>query len=145
MSHDDPAGSDGDLAAVLAANQAFYDAFEAGDLDAMSELWEHSERVVCTHPGWATLRGWGPVAGSWYAIFGGPERLQVILTQVHADRQGPVAWVTADENLLGPGPGGTAAALNLFVEQGEPGSNRWKMIAHHASPVSPSAPRLAGG
>ncbi|MDQ4098748.1 MAG: DUF4440 domain-containing protein, partial [Actinomycetota bacterium] len=24
----------------------------------MSRVWEHSERVVCTHPGWATLRGW---------------------------------------------------------------------------------------
>ena len=46
-----------DLEAVLEANQAFYDAFEAHDIDAMSDLWEHTDRVACTHPGWGTLRG----------------------------------------------------------------------------------------
>lgn len=38
-----------DEAAVLAANQAFYDAFEARDFDALSDLWERSERISCTH------------------------------------------------------------------------------------------------
>ena len=32
--------------AVRAANQAFYDAFEQRDLDAMSDLWERSERAL---------------------------------------------------------------------------------------------------
>ena len=41
---------------VKAANAAFYEAFEARDMDAMSEVWEHSDRVVCTHPGWQALR-----------------------------------------------------------------------------------------
>ena len=55
--------TEADLEAVLEANQAFYEAFEARDIDAMSELWEHTDRVVCTHPGWATLRGWGADRG----------------------------------------------------------------------------------
>ena len=54
------------------ANRGFYDAFEARDLDAMSDVWEHDDTVVCTHPGWRTLHGWGAVAGSWFALFGGP-------------------------------------------------------------------------
>ena len=57
--------------AVHAAHQAFYEAFEARDLDAMSDVWEHSDRIVCTHPGWGALRGWGAVSGSWFALFGG--------------------------------------------------------------------------
>src|SRR4051812_1795666 len=65
---------------VLAVNQRFYDAFEAADLDSMSDVWEHSDRVVCTHPGWTTLRGWGAVSASWVALFGGANRLQFILT-----------------------------------------------------------------
>ena len=67
--------------AVLDANRAFYEAFEQRDLDAMSDVWEHSDRVVCTHPGWTVLRGWGAVAGSWFAIFTGPTPLQFILTE----------------------------------------------------------------
>lgn len=119
---------------VLATNRGFYDAFEARDLDAMSEIWEHSDRVVCTHPGWALLRGWSEVAASWFALFQGPGELQFILTNERADVQGDMAWVTLDENLLGASMGGTVAALNLFVHDG----TRWRMIAHHGSSIVPA-------
>jgi ketosteroid isomerase-like protein len=122
-----------DLAALLAANQAFYDAFEARDFDAMSDLWEHGDRVVCTHPGWATLRGWGLIAGSWYRLFGGSERLQFIVTNAHAEIAGDVGWVVCDENILGAASSGTVAALNLF---GRNDTGQWQMIAHHASPIA---------
>jgi ketosteroid isomerase-like protein len=120
-----------DPAALLAANQAFYDAFEAGDMDAMSELWEHSDRVVCTHPGLTTLRGWGAIAGSWFALFGGSGRLQFIVTNAHAEIAGDTGWVVCDENILGAATSGTVAALNLFSRE----SGDWRMIAHHGSVV----------
>ena len=116
---------------MLAANQAFYDAFEAADLDAMSSLWEHSERVVCTHPGWATLRGWGKVVASWYAIFRNPQRLQFILTDESVVSSGGMAWVAVNENLLDGRSGSTVAALNVFVRSDE----GWRLVAHHGSPV----------
>ncbi|HSL58129.1 MAG TPA: nuclear transport factor 2 family protein [Acidimicrobiales bacterium] len=124
---------------MLAANAAFYAAIEAADLDAMSDLWEHSERVVCTHPGWATIRGWGGVSASWFSIFQGPQRLQFVLTNSSVAVSGGTAWVTIDENLLasgvGAGAGGTVAALNLFVRQMD---GSWRMVAHHGSPVAAS-------
>src|SRR5690606_37308178 len=75
-----PAGDAGDEAGVQEANRRYYEAFESRDLDLMSDVWEHSDRIACTHPGWRTLRGWGAVSASWFAIFGGPQQLQVILT-----------------------------------------------------------------
>ncbi|MCC6434664.1 MAG: nuclear transport factor 2 family protein [Acidimicrobiales bacterium] len=125
--------ADAELESVLAANAAFYDAFEAADLDAMSDCWEHSERVVCTHPGWPSLYGWSKVAGSYYAIFSNPTRQQLILTEVHASCNGDTAWVCADENLLGPSMGHTVSALNVFVRGADGG---WKMVAHHGSGVA---------
>src|SRR3954464_1324328 len=110
-------------AEVLAASQAFYDAFEARDLDAMSDAWERSERATCTHPGWATLRGWGKVASSFFALFSGPQHLQFVLTNVQVEVAGDLAWVSVDENLLGDQGGATVAALNLFSRQ--PGGDRW--------------------
>jgi ketosteroid isomerase-like protein len=124
--------ADGAVAAVLEANASFYAAFEARDLDAMSDLWAHDEEVTCVHPGWVTLRGWGAVASSWAALFGGPQRLQFIVTDVHAVVRGAVAWVTCDENLLGGEGGATVAVLNLY-RRGDGG--RWHMVAHHGSPV----------
>jgi ketosteroid isomerase-like protein len=112
-------------------NRAFYDAFEARDLDAMSDLWEHTDRVTCTHPGWAVLHGWGAVAASWVAMFQGPQRIQFILTDEQVEVVGDVGWVTVDENIIGTEAGSTVSALNLFAR----GDQGWRLVAHHGSPV----------
>ncbi|MEA2901980.1 MAG: hypothetical protein QOH36_1867 [Actinomycetota bacterium] len=124
-----------DVDAVLAANAAFYAAFEARDLDAMSQLWEHSDRVLCTHPGWATLQGWGRVAASFFALFQNAQRLQFILTNDTAEVVGDTAWVAVDENILDTGNATTVAALNLFTRDD---AGDWMMVVHHASAVSAS-------
>jgi ketosteroid isomerase-like protein len=121
-----------DELAVLEVNRAFYEAFEAGDLDAMSSLWEHSDRIVCTHPGWSTLRGWAAVSGSWYALFRNGQGMQFIVTNERSAVVGNVAWVSCEENILGGGSSGTVAALNVFARTG----HRWEMVAHHGSAVA---------
>jgi ketosteroid isomerase-like protein len=119
---------------VLAANRAFYDAFEARDMDAMSDSWEHSDRVVCTHPGWQTLRGWASVSSSWFALFSNSIPLQFILTNEAVAVEGDVAWVSVDENVIGESVSGTVAAINLFVFDGQ----RWRVVAHHGSALTAS-------
>lgn len=135
MSDDIPAGPPAapDEAAVREVVRRYYEAFEQQDLDAMSDVWEHSDRIACTHPGWRTLHGWAAVAGSWFAIFGGPQQLQVILTDQRVRVVGDMAWVTVDENLLDVEGSGTVAALNVLVRH----EGRWRMVAHHGSPVAP--------
>jgi ketosteroid isomerase-like protein len=105
----------------------------------MSALWEHSDRATCTHPGWATLRGWASVAASYFALFQGGQGMQFILTNEQVALAGDVAWVSLDENLLQADAGGTLAALNLFVRADD---GRWRLVVHHASPVAAS---VAGG
>ncbi|MBI2708974.1 MAG: nuclear transport factor 2 family protein [Actinobacteria bacterium] len=126
----DPGGGAGP-AAVLAANRRFYEAFEARDLDAMSDVWAHDEDVACTHPGWVTLHGWAAVASSWFALFQQGAPMQFILTDERARIVGDMAWVTVDENLIGTGESATVAALNLFRRT----SRAWLLVAHHGSPV----------
>jgi ketosteroid isomerase-like protein len=134
-----------DVDAVRAANAAFYSAFEAGDLDAMADVWEHSDRIAVTHPGWPTLRGWPSVAGSWDAIFRNTPYIQFVLTGDDVVVAGDAAWVTLDENILqatGSPDGGAAdtqefsgarvAAVNVFVRTGD----GWRMVLHHGSPVN---------
>ena len=118
---------------VLAANRRYYEAFEAKDLDAMSDLWERSDRAICTHPGWATLEGWGPVAASFFALFQGGQQIQFVLTRERAIRSGDIAWVSLDENLLGDQGGVTVATINIFVRG--PGPDGWQMVCHHGSVV----------
>ena len=80
--------------------RAFYAALESCDLDAMADLWEHSDRVSVTHPGWPMLRGWAKVAGSWDAIFRNTGYIQFVLTDEQVVVVGDTAWVTLDENIL---------------------------------------------
>jgi ketosteroid isomerase-like protein len=121
-----------DQDAVSRANRRFYEAFEAADIDAMSDAWEHSDRVACTHPGWGTLHGWAAVAGSWYALFHNGQSLQFIVTNEQIRVDGDTAWVTCDENILGDvSAGGTVAALNIFVRS----DDDWRLVVHHGSPV----------
>jgi ketosteroid isomerase-like protein len=121
-----------DTEAVARANAAFYAAHEARDLGAMQAVWEHSDRTVCTHPGWPILRGWDAVEESWRRILDGPGRNQFIITNEVIEVVGGVAWVTCDENLVAPGITGTVAATNVFV-RGDDG--RWSLVNHHGSPV----------
>ena len=120
-----------DVDDLLAANAAFYAAFEARDLDAMSEIWSHEDHVACTHPGWATLRGWGAVASSWFALFQGEGSMQFILTAVAGHVEGDVGWVTCDENLLAGPQAQTVAATNAFVRV----DGGWRLVLHHGSAV----------
>lgn len=127
--------NDADRDDVLGANRRFYDAFESQNIDAMSEIWEHSDRVVCNHPGWARLRGWPAVAASWFAIFQSGQRLQFVLTDEDAVVIGDAAWVTIDENLIDGNVQGTVSAVNIFTRVDE----AWKLVAHLGTSVMPTA------
>jgi ketosteroid isomerase-like protein len=128
---------------VRAANSAFYAALEDRDLDAMAEVWEHSDRIVVTHPGWPMLRGWARVAGSWDAIFRNTGYIQFVLTDELVTVVGDTAWMTLDENILQSASsddlsGSKATTINVFVRShvSDAGDDKWKMVVHHASPVS---------
>ena len=116
---------------VLAANQAFYDAHEARDLGAMRSVWEHSDRASCIHPGWPILRTWALIEDSWRRIFSGNGRNQFIVTNDIVVREGGVAWVTLDENLVQGADTATVAATNIFVLT----DGQWKLVLHQGSPV----------
>lgn len=101
----------------------------------MSDLWEHSDRAVCTHPGWSTLRGWGSIVSSFTALFRSTQSLQFLLTEARATIIGDTGWVTVDENLLGDQGGTTVAAVNLFTRGG---NGAWRLVLHHGSAVHAS-------
>lgn len=127
-----PAAPDGGAPSPAEANRGFYAAFERRDLDAMSDVWEHSDDVVCVHPGWMPLRGWGRVAASFHALFTSGEELQFILTEDRLTVAGDAAWVTLVENIVSDGRPQAVAATNVF-RRGPDG--RWRMVVHHGGPI----------
>jgi ketosteroid isomerase-like protein len=128
---------------VLAANAAFYAAFERGDFDAMQLLWATDDGIVCVHPASTPIRGRRDVMRSWMVLMANAAYIQFFLTDVEAAVVGDLATVTCTENVLSAAPGtpvgvfagGSAAATNVFRRS----DGDWRLWVHHASPVLSSA------
>ncbi|MEW6583078.1 MAG: nuclear transport factor 2 family protein [Actinomycetota bacterium] len=119
-------------AQVLEANRRFYAAFEALDLDAMEAVWERSSRAACLHPGGAWLIGWEEVRRGWEMIVDATSYIEVEVTGVDAWVEDPLGWVTCVERVRGPdGQVAEVAATNIYFL----GTDGWRLILHHASPV----------
>lgn len=119
-----------------AANTAFYDAFESMSLDRMEAVWAHEDAAYCIHPGGEILRGWPRVRRAWAAVFATTPYMQFIVTNLEVTEHGDVGVVSCVENVLAGEVsdhlhGGTAVATNVFVRR----DGRWRMLAHHASPM----------
>ena len=109
---------------VLTANTAFYNAFEAGDLDLMAAVWLPEPDPVCIHPGNAAISGYAEMMRAWAMIFANTPYIQFFLTDVQVRVDEDVAYVTCTENVLSSGEGapeegfagGKALATNVFRE-----------------------------
>ena len=121
---------------VLEANQRFYQAFESLEIEKMEQIWLQAPHIVCIHPGWRRLSGWGPIMESWEQIFQSTFEMKFDLTDAEVTLHGDIAIVVAQENLTQRGyDGGTRSvvqATNVFERTG----NRWYLVLHHGSPVA---------
>jgi ketosteroid isomerase-like protein len=126
--------------AVLDANATFYRAFTDGDYSAMAALWALRAPVACLHPGARALFGRSPVLDSWKQILGGTSRFELRCEKPVVYVSGDAAIVTCYEAAVDQPA--HLVATNVFVFE----DGRWRMVHHHAGPISrpvrrPRAPR----
>ncbi|MCR9256196.1 MAG: nuclear transport factor 2 family protein [Alphaproteobacteria bacterium] len=127
--------TDRDRAAILFANDAFYAAFSAKDIDQMTALWAEADSVGCIHPGWPPLHGRETVLESWRRILGNPETPVASARAPRIVPQGPDgAAVICYEDLGGQ----MLIATNSFVREGDKATGGvWRICHHHAAAVPP--------
>ena len=122
-----------EVSELVEANQRFYDAFSALDIEAMANAWETSERARCLHPGWPLITGWEPIRESWETIFNNTTMMHFIITEVKPEVQGDLGWVDCVENITSVVDGKASSfavrATNLFSRH----EGRWLVVHHHAS------------
>lgn len=115
--------------AVLAANRAFYRAFNDRDYEAMDALWAPTGGMVCLHPGQAALHERAEILASWRAILKHPNAPRVRCADEWVMGRPGLAIVVCREIL----PEGQLMATNTFARTGE----GWRMVGHHSGPVPP--------
>ncbi len=121
---------------VLEANRAFYQAFQSLEIEKMESVWLQEPRIICIHPGWRRLSGWGPIMNSWERIFESTFEISFELSDVDVILRGDVAVVVAQENLTQRGYDGTMRGVVMSTNVFERVGNRWYLVLHHGSPVA---------
>ena len=121
--------------------QAFFEALEHADLDALMELWSEDDEVVCVHPGGPRLVGHAAVRTGWKALFAnGPVHARPAHQQVAT---GPMVSIHSVIEQVMVAHQGKTSVVNVFATnvyfKGPPG---WRMVLHHAS-LAPQESALA--
>lgn len=123
------------IPAILAANSAFYRAFEQRDMEAMTAVWSKGSASVCIHPGRAALVGWEAIADSWQQIFRGTPYLEIDTDIKTTEISGNLAYVVLVETVMQVSNRrqvvAKSVATNIFEQMG----GQWYLVHHHGSPL----------
>jgi ketosteroid isomerase-like protein len=117
---------------LIAANDAFYDAFDMGDYNAMMEVWAAEHPIACVHPGSDALFGRADVMRSWRDILAASSRPAIQSIRPRPMVFEEVGMVVCTEVLAGA----RLAASNLFVME----NGAWRMVHHQAGPLNSPMP-----
>ncbi|MEH2433261.1 MAG: nuclear transport factor 2 family protein [Nostoc sp.] len=120
---------------VLAANAAFYRAFERKDIETMSAVWSQGTGSFCIHPGSNILRGWKEIRTSWEQIFKNTAYIEINTDIIATEITEKIAYVVVRENVFQVVGGrrleAQSTATNIFQFLGE----KWYLVHHHGSPI----------
>lgn len=115
------------------AEQAFYEAFSRGDLEALMSVWAEDEETVCIHPGGTRFNGLAAIRESWHQLFetgmkfnvrvSNPIKTHSALMAIHCVLQH--INVEGDDTIAPP-----LITTNIYTR----GPRGWQLLVHHTSP-----------
>ncbi len=114
--------------AVLRANETFYAAFAAADIEAMNALWASDGPVAVIHPGMLPVTGRKSVLRSWRDILAPANTFDIVCIDPQVQIHGDVAVVLCQERVGGH----RLAASNTYRRT----ADGWALVLHQAGPVA---------
>jgi ketosteroid isomerase-like protein len=120
---------------VLAANEAFYRAFEKKDIEAMSVVWSQGTGSLCIHPGRNVLRGWKDIRSSWELIFRNTQYIEIETDIITTEVRDNLAYVILIEKMLQVSSGRRVQTQSMATNIFECMASSWYLVHHHGSPL----------
>jgi ketosteroid isomerase-like protein len=114
--------------------QAFYEALEAADVDAVIDTWLDDDDVCCVHPGGTRLVGYAAVRSSLAALLAsGPVQIRTVSRKCFESTTLAVTNVIEEVIVVQSGSRQLVhvIATNAFAKT----PSGWKMVLHHAAPA----------
>ena len=118
------------------AEDAFYDSFEAHDLDGMMAVWDAADDIACVLPMSPVLQGRQAVQESWESIFRHPQPPEVEVHHRQWFESDGLAVHVVEEKVTFPGgppvqPAMIASNVYRRIDRG------WRLVVHQVSPPPP--------
>jgi uncharacterized protein (TIGR02246 family) len=120
------------------AENAFYQALERCELDAMMAVWSEDDDIVCVHPSGQRLAGQEQVREAWRQMFAAGPNMRVQIAQQLVITGMMLAVHSVHESITVAGeqrPRPPMVATNVYLRT----AAGWRMILHHASPAQAPA------
>jgi ketosteroid isomerase-like protein len=126
-----------------AAEDAFYDALEAGNLDQVMAAWDAGDDIACLLPMQEIARGRKAVQETFRRLFQGMGGLDIQVNHLHWALWADTALHVVEERLTGPDdrPGPAVYAVNVYRRRGDV----WHLVLHQNAPAPPPAGVLQPG
>lgn len=116
---------------------AFYQALQNGDIDKLMACWADEDDIVCIHPGGPRVIGAMAIRATFEAMFANgsirawPQRVRKTVSVTSCVHN-------LVERVEVMRPGGPTEAWVIATNVYHKTAQGWRMVAHHASPGTPS-------
>lgn len=127
-----------DLKDPVQALIQFYYAFNNGDIDSMSDNWDHSDEIAMDNPLGGIKRGWSEIKEVYEKIFKGPAKVYVEFYDYTIHRTNKMFYAVGRER-------GTFAKNGTIIDLKIRTSRIftlidgiWKQVHHHGSIENPA-------
>jgi ketosteroid isomerase-like protein len=133
-----PQQSADDVAAIAAADQAFYSALNGRSVQGMSAVWTDKPYAISIGPRSKVMDvGGSAVRKYWEGAFDFFPQISVTKSDTKIQTDGKLAWVIGIEHaVLQPKTGGEPLRFDTFVTHVfEKENGRWLLVSHHAQMI----------
>lgn len=123
------------------AEDAYYDALDSGDAEAMARVWEASEQIACLLP-MSPLAVGAAVQRLWQGILARGTRFDLQVRHL--------AWIEHDDLAIhlveerSPGRAGQVLPPIYGTNVYRRGADGWCLVLHQNSPTPPPPPGMPG-
>ena len=117
------------------AEDAYYDAIDEQDLEAMMAVWEESDETLCLLPMMPAQRGTASIRTVWEPLLGGEIQLDMEIKHLAWIEMGDLAIHLVEEHVQAPEQQGkqTIYATNTYRKS----TDGWRILMHQNSPTPP--------
>lgn len=126
------------------AEDAFYDAMEENNLDAMTAVWEESNDVVCVIPMIPARIGFNQVIEGWKPLIQGGVKIDVQIRHLHWIEMDDLAIHFVQEHISVMGQKQKQPpmyATNIYRK----GDQGWQLLVHQNAPTPPPPGMMTPG